>query len=732
VVTVALVLLSGCWLAVRAVVPTDGAPVISDPGFRHGLTVDPLNDSQTELQSNDIVTTVDGVPVDDWLGRVAIDRPQLRDGAQLTYRVLRRGQPEVVNVTLRRDGVRAARLRSGGGILLTALAVFALGLFTVYRRPDHPAARALLVLGAGMPSYALFTTFAYDAADVADARAVFWFGYLGAVATLSTWSAAAVNLAWTFPSPPDFLTRRRWLIAAMYAVALAATAGIQAAYLASGRTTLTILDRLDTTTSVVLTVLTLLTLLGLVRTLLRARRDAAVRAQSILVVAGFTLTVVAVLIANLVTGNEKWPAWLDTLVFLPLPVSVAIAVVRGEFLEIRAVLNRTLVYGGLTAVLLGVYAGAVAGIGAIVGDTGVISTFIATGVIAVAFAPLRSALQRGVDRLLYGQRGDPARVLGALGHRLESAVPSNEVLPAIAETVATTLNLPYVALRTGEPGDMRLACERGEPVTETHVLPLIHQGTSVGELVVGARRGERSVSAADAALLADIARQIAAAVSATVLLTDLAASRTRLAVAREEERARLRHDLHDRLGPHLVGLSLQLDAMQSHVDADTATAIGRAHDEATRALDEVRRISRGLRPAELEELGLVEAIGAAAARLTVTDDDLAWRATIDAAVQLGALPADIEAAAYQIALEALSNAYRHSGGQAARVRLGVDAAGSELSIEIADDGDGICPSAPPGVGIRSMHDRAAAVNGTLMITSPPDGGTAVRAVLPLP
>jgi signal transduction histidine kinase len=278
---------------------------------------------------------------------------------------------------------------------------------------------------------------------------------------------------------------------------------------------------------------------------------------------------------------------------------------------------------------------------------------------------------------------------------------------------------------------MRLACERGEPVTDTHVVSLVHQGASVGELVVGARRGERSVSAADAALLRDIARQIAAAVSATRLLTDLAASRSRLAVAREEERAQLRHDLHDRLGPHLVGLSLQLDTLQNHTEEDTARAIGRAHDEATRALEEVRRISRGLRPAELEELGLVEAIGAAAARLTVTDDDLAWRATIDAAVQLGSLPADIEAAAYQIALEALSNAYRHSGGQAARVRLGIDADGSELSLEIADNGDGICAAATPGVGIRSMHDRAAAVNGSLSITKPPGGGTMVRATLPL-
>ncbi|MGZ5041910.1 MAG: MFS transporter, partial [Usitatibacter sp.] len=228
---------------------------------------------------------------------------------------------------------------------------------------------------------------------------------------------------------------------------------------------------------------------------------------------------------------------------------------------------------------------------------------LATGAAAIAFAPARAGVQRRVDHMLYGQRGDPSRVLGALGQRLEAALPPDQVLPAIAETLATTLNLPYVALRTGSGPDARLACERGEPVAEPYVVPLIHQGRLVGELVTGARRGERSIGSHDAQLLAEVARQIATAVSAAGLVTDLAASRSRLAVAREEERAQLRHDLHDRLGPHLVGLSLQLDALATRAhDGEMTNAIVRAHDEATRALDEVRRISRGLRPAELEEL----------------------------------------------------------------------------------------------------------------------------------
>ena len=717
---------------VRAAVADDGAPVISDPGFHAGLTVDPLAGNVTALRTNDVVVAVDTVPLDNWLGGSSGPRPRVREGAELTYRVRRGDLARDVAVVLGHDVLTVDRLRANGGIVLASLAIFVLGLYTVWRRPAVPAARALFVFGGAFVAYMLFTTFGYDTADVAGARAVFLFGHLGAVGTLTVWTAAATHLALTFPAPLAALGRRRRSIPALYGIALALTAGAQGLLLISGRATLARLDALTGVASAVLTVLVLATLGGLVRTLARMRRDEALRAQGALVAVGLAVTALGVLIANLVAGDQKWPAWFDALLFLPLPVTIAVAIVQGQFLGVRAVVNRTLVYASLTAILLGLFAGAVAAVGAVVGDTGLASTFVATGFVAVVFAPLRGTLQHAVDRLLYGERGDPSKVLGALGHRLEVAVPPDEVLPVIAETVATTLNLPYVALRTGAGPDARLACERGEPVRDPHVVPLVHQGVIIGELVVGPRRGERTISAPDKDLLTAVARQIATAVSAAGLFTELAASRSRLAVAREEERARLRHDLHDRLGPHLVGLSLQLDALQSRVgEADTAAAIGQAHDEATRALDEVRRISRGLRPAELEVLGLVEAIGAAAARLSVADDGGGWHASVDAALQLGGVPADVEAAAYQIALEALSNAYRHSGGHAARVRIGVDAAGSQLIVEITDDGHGIDPDAVAGVGIRSMRERAGSLHGELQIREGAAGGTVVRATLPL-
>ncbi len=149
------------------------------------------------------------------------------------------------------------------------------------------------------------------------------------------------------------------------------------------------------------------------------------------------------------------------------------------------------------------------------------------------------------------------------------------------------------------------------------------------------------------------------------------------------------------------------------------------------ALNEVRRLTRGLRPADLDELGLVAAVQAAATRLTVGDQPSGWQSDISAAIHLPALAPEVEAAAYQIALEALTNAYRHSGGHHAQVRIGVDPAGAMLLIEITDDGHGIRELDATGVGLRSMRERVGAVGGSLDIGTAADGGALVRAELPI-
>ena len=719
------------WVAWRASVPGDGAPVIPDPGFQHGLTVDPLPGRGNALRGSDVVVAINGIPVDLWLRG---DGRSPTDGTRaLTYEMSRNGSRRIATVATDRSVVTGPRFRANSGGPLSAIVILGLGAFAVYRRRSAAAAHSLLLLGAGLVAYSAFTTFSYETSDIVYHRAVFIAGFVGGATSLLAWSMAASYLALTFPRPLHVLERRRRALLAGYATTLAAFMATTLAVLVFGSATLSRLNALTSVSNVLLGTLSILTVAGLFHTFWRAWRDPSLRPQSLLVAIGFATTAIGIVVANLIAGNEKWPAWLVLALLLPLPAAVTIAILRGEFLGIRAVLNRTLVYITLTALLLAVYAGAVTGIGAIIGHGGVAREVAATAAVAIAFAPLRAALQRGVDKLLYGARGDTAQVLRAVGQRIEDAADPADVLPAIAEAVASALNLPYVAVRILAADGMRLAAERGERGPDLHRVPLLHHGTQVGELAVAARRGEKLIGATDASVLSDVARQVAPAVRAARLVTDLAASHNRLALTREEERAQLRHDLHDRLGPHLVGLSLQLDALSSQVrPGKTAAAVNRAHEEAALALEEIRRISRGLRPAELEDLGLVQAIDAAATRLSIADSNTTWVASVDAAAQLGEIPPDIEATAYQIALEGLTNAYRHSGGSTASVRVGVTTGGSALIVEVSDDGTGIDPAAPGGIGIRSMHARAQAVGGEVTIGRTVAGGTAVRARLPLP
>ncbi|HVU60332.1 MAG TPA: histidine kinase [Mycobacteriales bacterium] len=726
---ITLVLLTIAWIAWRASSPGDAAPIISDPGFQRGLTIDPLPGASRDIHPSDLVVAVDGRPVDDWLRGIAKAPSEHR---VLRYRIQRDGHAQDAPVATNRPNVTSARLRTDGGSLLAALAILGLGSYAVYRRRAASAAQTLLVLGAGLVAYAAITTFGYDVSDLTSHRPLFFAGLIAGMACLLLWGMAASYLALTFPRPSGLVGRHRRFVISGYAVIWVGIIGATCAIVATGSATLGRLDTINSVMSAVLTALALLTIAGLLHTLWRAWRDPQRRSQGLVVVLGFSATAIGLLIANLVAGDQKWPAWLDLVILLPLPLAVTAAILRGDFLGIRAVINRSLVYTLLTALLVGSYAAAATAVGALVGDAGVAPELVATAIVAIAFAPLRAALQRAVDNLLYGARGDQATVLRTVGEQLEAATDSAAVLPAIAETVATTLHLPYVAVRIPTDDGTRLAVERGERCDDLRVVPLLHHGTHVGELVVAARRGERSLSETDASLLTDIARQVAPAVRAARLVTDLAATHSRLAVTREAERARLRHDLHDRLGPHLVGLSLQLDTLSARVgDPDSSGAIAKAHEEATLALDEVRRISRGLRPAELEELGLVQAISAAASRLSIADDERAWSVSVDAAVQLGQIPADVEAAAYQIALEGLTNAYRHSQGTTAVVRVGVDTAGRELILEVSDDGRGLDPMSSPGVGVGSMHARAAALGGEVRIGRSPAGGTTIRARLPL-
>lgn len=409
---------------------------------------------------------------------------------------------------------------------------------------------------------------------------------------------------------------------------------------------------------------------------------------------------------------------------LPLPLSVAAAMVRDRLWGIEILIDRGLVYLGLSTAVVAIYSLMVVGLGQLVRVDNLLLSLAATGVVAVLFQPMRLRLQRIVARLLYGERDDPYRVLSGLGRRLGESIAPDDVLPTIVSTVAAAMKLPYVGIAVRRGGGLQVVAEIGSAVDDSLRLPLQHRGDQVGELVIGHRPGERSFSGDERVLLEDLARQAGVAAHAVQLTAELRRSREEIVIAREEERRRLRRDLHDGLGPALASVALMADAARNVLPSDPSRAeslLSELKAEARSATAEVRRVVYELRPPALDELGLIGALREQAAQYA--------QAGMGVSVEsepLGELPAAVEVAAYRIVSEAVANVVRHAAARSCRISV---RRARSLELEVRDDGRGL-RSASAGMGMASMRQRAEELGGTCVVTSD-GGGTTVHASLPL-
>jgi signal transduction histidine kinase len=470
-------------------------------------------------------------------------------------------------------------------------------------------------------------------------------------------------------------------------------------------------------------------LLGIAAVVVRFRRSRGAERQQM----KWFLYAVAPLLLTPLQG--VLPPVVGSLVFawmlIAFPVAIAIAVLRYRLDGIDVVINRTLVYAALTAVVVGVYVFVVGYLGAAFASNGHLTiSLIATGVVAVLFAPLRERLQRGVDRLLYGQRAEPYAALSRLGARLETTLAPDAVLDTIVQTVREALRLPYAAISLSDDPDGGVAAAAGAPVPATVTLPLLYRSEPVGELVLGLRPGESAFSGADLRLLSDLARQSGVAVSAVRLTADLQRSRERLVTTREEERRRLRRDLHDGLGAQLAGLTVQTGVLKGLIARDPEAAevlAGELRGELRSAIADIRRLVYELRPPALDELGLTGAMQRLAERTGA--DAEGPRVTVDVPPDLPPLSAAAEVAVYRIAQEALTNVVRHASARTCRVRVVADDAA--VTLEVVDDGRGLPGRAgSAGVGLASMRERAAEMGGECRVEPGADGGTRVLARVP--
>lgn len=412
-----------------------------------------------------------------------------------------------------------------------------------------------------------------------------------------------------------------------------------------------------------------------------------------------------------------------------LPICLTIAITRHQLWNIDIVINRTLVYGALTLATMALYIFAVGVLGNLLQAGN--NTFIAiltTGLIAVIFHPLRERLQSWVNRLMYGERDDPYTVLTSLGKRLENSARMDVILPDIVETIAQTLKLPYVAISLANDKGNELTAAYGTPPRyPLDKYPLLNQGESIGTLILAGRSESESFTQAEQRLLADLTRQVGVATHNVRLTADLQRSRQRIVTAREEERRRLRRDLHDGLGPQLASQTLTLNAIEKLIDRDPENAkvlIRGLKAQSQEAITSIRHLIYELRPPTLDELGLVEALkeGSANYRSTVQIE-------FDTPQTLPSLPAAVEVAAYHITQEAIVNAIRHA--QASRCRVRMETIGEVLQIEIFDDGQGLPDGLQAGVGLQTMRERVNELNGQIEFDSISGEGTSVRVQLPL-
>jgi two-component system, NarL family, sensor kinase len=405
---------------------------------------------------------------------------------------------------------------------------------------------------------------------------------------------------------------------------------------------------------------------------------------------------------------------------------VTAAVLRHRVYGIVVVLNRTLVYAALAGAVTAVY-GATVAVGGLLDASHTPASVIGAMLAAFAFAPARARVERGVNRFLYGERDEPYAVLSGVAERLGDVEAAEDLLPTFVDTAARSLRLPYVAVEL-VGADASRTFEQGTPPEVCERFDLVHEGRKLGELVVGQRSGQSQLMPRERRLLANLAGQAAVAASNLMLTEDLRRSRERIVTAREEERRRLRRDLHDGLGPQLTGVALGLDVTSDHlvkVAPEQATAIDSLRSELGEAIIDIRRLVHDLRPPSLDELGLQGSLADLATR--ASRGDLAVSVTFPD--ECPPLAAAAEVAVYRIASEAINNVVRHSGATTCEVTLEI--ADDRLHLRVVDNGRGLSDGFVSGVGTISMRERAEEIGGHCEIASVTPSGCSVTVEIPI-
>ncbi len=636
-------------------------------------------------------------------------------------------------------------------IAFLAWSAVGLVVFVFSRRPGNRIGLILLI--AGLAGQVWVLTAYYAALGLVAGRT--WLPGTGQAAWAYTWlPTVSFGLAFTFLFllfPDGRLPSPRWRPFAWFAGA-AVTFLLLTWATAPGPLSgdfdmvdnpagVEIVGRLDSGAGWVLLLLAILGSVG--APFVRLRRSSGVPRQQL---KWFTYAgvVVAVTWVAVTAGSAAGPPFttIATLTYpiavCAVPLAVSVAIFKHSLYDIDMVISRTIVVGALAVLVTGGYVAVVAVVGTAIGragETGLGLSVLATALVAVAFQPVRTRVQRLANRLVYGERATPYEVLTVLARRMGDAYAAEDLLPHLATTLAEGTGAARVEVwlvadrqlhraTCWPPDPERLAAPLGDggmPAVPgaSEVAAVRHQGALVGALAVTLLPGQ-ALRRVERRLLDDLAAQVGVALDNLRLIEELKASRLRIVAAQDEERRRIERDIHDGVQQRLVSLSLALRMAAAGQGSTPETAVlDAAAAEARAALVELRRLAHGIHPAIVSEGGLVAALESLAERSPVPAEVMG--------VPLERLPASVEVSIYYLVAEALANAAKHA--QATAVAIKVERSDGRVRVAVADDGIG--GAAPGGgSGLTGLADRVAALDGVFEVDSPPGRGTRLTAEIP--
>ncbi|KAA3643828.1 MAG: hypothetical protein DWQ07_17075 [Chloroflexi bacterium] len=732
--SIVLILISTVQLIYRYYLPTEGWLLFTTDTFEHPdwLFHENLVDTSSDMQLDDVIIGVNSVSIqgratDAWVQ----PPPEWQKGAVVNFEVVRAGEHLSIHAPIVQW--------TGSAILknlwiqpeiavgfVSSLIMLVLGTYTVLQQPETPAARSLLVFTAIFFAMSISNLVPIGISVQFDSSAFFASAFFSFLIFPILLAPSILNFTILFPQPNPLMIRYPFISKLPYMIG--ASVGVLLLFPA-------IPTQIGWFATMGMIILSLVSLLHSVFSI----KDRLSETQLRLAISGLILGLSLMLLVF--PAASEWVA--DAIIaqllgagfyvgFAIITISFSIAILRFHLFEIDLFIHNALVYSLLSGMSIGIYFLVVSYLGFLFRAEGENwQALIATGVVALVFAPLHTKLRSLVSRFVYGDRDQPYIALTNLGLHLEMTADLSSSLALAVESIAKSLKVPYVGLQLFGNDNVQNTIEYGPFQNETSSFPLMHRGEPVGNLMIASRNPKEPLTTPDKRLLTDLARQLSATAKAAILATDLDAARLRLVREETETRRTLGRDIHDGIGHRLVALARSIEnpaTMFNGTPEEISELLNKIHVEVLQITKQVRDIAHQLYPPELELLGLVDALRER------TQDDQALVVKVDSPQELKPFLSNTpeEATLYFIALEALTNVKKHSKATLCMIEFKIENTNpAKIIMLITDNGQGFQHEKTTGMGLLTMKARAADVGGRTQIQTKLGSGTSITVTIPL-